>query len=270
MKRIILKIAYDGTNYCGWQKQPNATTIEGILNKTLSKILSEKIEIIGASRTDSGVHAQCNIAVFDTTTQIPAERIAFALNRRLPRDIVIQASKEVSSDFHPRDCKSIKTYEYLMLNTKMPMPTKRLYHYHVHYKLDLEAMRKGASYLIGTHDFKSFCIKKNQTPTTVRTIYRIDIEQKEDIIKISVKGNGFLYNMVRCIVGTLIYVGRGIYKPEHVQEILEKKDRKVAGPNAPAHGLVLKDIKYIIPQELVFKESVNKFKSEKNHIDTPG
>lgn len=248
MKRIILKISYDGTNYNGWQKQakqPHTKTIEGILNQRLSKVLGEEIEIIGASRTDSGVHALCNIAVFDTNTDIPAEKIALALNRRLPRDIVIQASKEVSPDFHPRDRKSIKTYEYKILNTKLPIPSKRLYYYHVHNKLNLDDMKLGARYLEGTHDFKSFCLKKTQTQTTVRTIYNIDIAKKDDIIKISIKGNGFLYNMARCIVGTLLYVGRGVYPPEHVKEILKKKDRQAAGPNAPANGLTLVNIQYL-------------------------
>lgn len=245
MKRIYLKIAYDGTNYKGWQKQPNAITIEGILNNKLSKILGEKIEIIGASRTDSGVHALCNVAVFDTETTIPASRISRALNRRLPRDIVIQESKEVSPYFHPRDCKSIKTYEYQIFNNKCPLPTRRLYYYFVHHKLNIDEMKKGAKYLVGTHDFKSFCLKKTKTQSTVRTIYSIDIEKNNDLITITVKGNGFLYNMVRCIVGTLIYVARGVYPPEHVKEILDKKDRRFAGPNAPAHGLILTDTKYL-------------------------
>lgn len=245
MKRIYLKIAYDGTNYKGWQKQPNAITIEGMLNNKLSKILGEKIEIIGASRTDSGVHALCNVAVFDTETKIPANRISLALNRRLPRDIVIQESKEVSPNFHPRDCKSIKTYEYQIFNNKCPLPTRRLYHYFVHHKLNIEDMKKAAKYLVGTHDFKSFCLKKTKTQSTVRTIYSIDIEKNNDLISITVKGNGFLYNMVRGIVGTLIYVARGVYPPEYVKEILEKKDRKFAGPNAPAHGLNLIDTKYL-------------------------
>lgn len=268
MKRIILKISYDGTNYKGWQKQPNAVTIEGILNQRLSKVLDEDIEIIGASRTDSGVHAMGNIAVFDTKADIPAEKIAYALNRRLPRDIVIQSSKEVPLDFHPRDKKSIKVYEYKILNTKLPIPTKRLYCYHVHMSLNLDDMRRASKYLIGTHDFKSFCLKKTETRTTVRTIYNIEIVKNGDIIKFKVSGNGFLYNMVRCIVGTLVYVGRGVFTPEYVKEILEKRDRQVAGPNAPAHGLTLKNIQYLNKEDLTLKDKVNKTKTSKNDIDT--
>lgn len=255
MKRIILKISYDGTNYNGWQKQPDAVTIEGIINQRLSKILRENIEIIGASRTDSGVHAMCNIAVFDTNTDIPAERIAFALNRRLPRDIVIQGSKEVSPNFHPRDSKNIKTYEYQVLNTKLPIPTKRLYYYHVHNDLNIEDMELGASFLVGRHDFKSFCLSKTQVQSTVRTIYNIDIVKNGDAIKFSVMGDGFLYNMVRCIVGTLLYVGRGVYPPLHVKEILEAKDRQAAGPNAPAHGLMLKNIQYLDKEDLELEDN---------------
>lgn len=254
MKRIYLKIAYDGTNYKGWQKQPNAITIEGMLNNKLSKILGEKIEIIGASRTDSGVHALCNVAVFDTNTKIPANKISMVLNRSLPRDIIIQESKKVSPYFHPRDCKSVKTYEYHIFNNKFPIPTRRLYCYFVHYKLDIDDMKKGAQQLVGTHDFKSFCLKKTKTQSTVRTIYSIEIEKNNDLITVTVKGNGFLYNMVRCIVGTLINVARGDYPPEKVKEILEKKDRQFAGPNAPAHGLVLKDTRYL-EEEIAHKHS---------------
>lgn len=251
MKRILLKISYDGTNYKGWQKQPNTVTVEGTLNEKLTQIMGEEIEITGVSRTDSGVHALCNIAVFDTNTNIPGEKIKFILNRRLPRDIIIQSSKEVPREFHPRDSKSIKTYEYQISNTKLPIPINRLHYYHVHFDLNLEDMRLGASYLEGTHDFRSFCISKTQTKTTVRTIHNIDIAKEGDIIRILVSGDGFLYNMVRCIVGTLIYVGRGMYPPEHVKEILIEKNRQLAGPNAPAHGLILKNIEYLEPEKLV-------------------
>ncbi|NLJ90076.1 MAG: tRNA pseudouridine(38-40) synthase TruA [Clostridiales bacterium] len=254
MRRILLKVAYDGTNYNGWQKQPDVVTIEGTINETLSRILEEDISIIGASRTDAGVHALCNIAVFDTNTSIPAEKIAFALNRRLPRDIVIQESREVPLDFHPRDSESIKTYEYTILNTKFPLPTKRLYSYHVHKDINIEAMKEAAKYLEGTHDYKSFCLAKTQVYTTVRTVYSITIDKEGDIIKFTFKGNGFLYNMVRCIVGTLVYVGRGVYPPEYVKEILEKRDRQEAGPNAPAQGLILANIEYVNKEELIIRE----------------
>lgn len=244
MKRIKLTIAYDGTNYCGWQIQPNGITVEEVLNRALKKLTGEDILVIGASRTDSGVHALGNVAVFDTETTIPAERIAMALNQRLPEDIVITKSEEVPPDFHPRYCDCSKTYEYHIINTQIPIPTKRLTNYFVSYPLDMNKMRQAASYLVGEHDFASFCNVRTDVESTVRTIYSLDILQDGEEITIRIKGNGFLYNMVRIIVGTLIRVGRGFYEPERVREILEAKDRKVAGVTAPAHGLILVSINY--------------------------
>lgn len=244
MKRIKLTIAYDGTNYCGWQIQPNGITIEEILNKALSKMTGEEILVVGASRTDSGVHAMGNVAVFDTETTIPAEKIAVALNQRLPEDIVITKSEEVPLDFHPRYCNCSKTYEYHIINTRIPIPTKRLTNYFVSYVLDIDKMRQAASYLVGEHDFVSFCNVRTDVENTVRTITALDILTNGNEITISITGNGFLYNMVRIIVGTLIRVGRGFYEPEKVKEILEAKDRKAAGVTAPAHGLMLVEIKY--------------------------
>ena len=244
MKRIKLTIAYDGTNYCGWQIQPNGITIEEILNKALSKMTGEEILVIGASRTDSGVHAMENVAVFDTDTTIPAEKIAVALNQRLPEDIVITKSEEVPLDFHPRYCNCSKTYEYHIINTRIPIPTKRLTNYFVSYVLDIDKMRQAASYLVGEHDFVSFCNVRTDVENTVRTITALDIMTNGNEITIRITGNGFLYNMVRIIVGTLVRVGRGFYEPEEVKEILEAKDRKAAGVTAPAHGLMLVEIKY--------------------------
>jgi len=244
MKRIKLIVAYDGTNYCGWQVQPNGITIEEVLNKALKKLTGEDILIIGASRTDSGVHAMGNVAVFDTETTIPPEKIAVALNQRLPEDIVIVKSEEVEADFHPRYCDCSKTYEYHIINTRIPVPTKRLTNYFVSYVLDIEKMREAASYLVGEHDFVSFCNVRTDVENTVRTISTLDILTNGDEITIRITGNGFLYNMVRIIVGTLIRVGRGFYEPEKVKEILEAKDRKAAGVTAPAHGLMLMEIKY--------------------------
>ena len=244
MKRIKLTIAYDGTNYCGWQIQPNGITIEEVLNKALSKLTGEDIAVIGASRTDSGVHAMGNVAVFDTNTTIPPDRIAVSLNQRLPEDIVIVHSEEVPADFHPRYCDCSKTYEYHIINTRTPIPTKRLTNYFVSYKLNIENMKKAASYLVGEHDFVSFCNVRTDVENTVRTITALDILTNGNEITIRITGNGFLYNMVRIIVGTLIRVGRGFYEPEKVKEILEAKDRKAAGVTAPAHGLMLMEIHY--------------------------
>ncbi|MDO4648347.1 MAG: tRNA pseudouridine(38-40) synthase TruA [Eubacteriales bacterium] len=244
MKRVGLVVAYDGTNYSGWQVQPNGITVQGILNEKLTELLGEPIEVIGASRTDAGVHALGNVCVFDTNTRIPGEKISFALNQRLPEDIRIQLSEEVEADFHPRYCDSEKTYEYRILNRKFPVPTERLYSYFYHYKLDVRKMQEATSYFIGTHDFASFCGTGAQVKTTVRTITGMEVFRDGDIVTIRVRGTGFLYNMVRIISGTLIEIGNGQYPPEKVVEILEARSREAAGPTAPARGLTLIGIEY--------------------------
>ena len=225
MKRIRLVVAYDGTQYHGWQIQPGAVTIESVLNEALTQLMREPIQVIGASRTDSGVHARGNVAVFDTESQMPPDKICMALNQRLPEDIRVQVSEEVPSDWHPRKCTCIKTYEYRILNRRINMPMERL--------------------LAGEHDFKSFCSVRTQVTDTVRTVYRIDVTRNEDdIITIRVTGNGFLYNMVRIIAGTLMAVGTGHIQAEDMPSILEAKDRRAAGPTAPARGLTLIEMKY--------------------------
>lgn len=241
-KRIMLTVAYDGTNYCGWQVQPNGITIEGVLNEKLSELLKEEISVIGASRTDSGVHALCNVAVFDTYSKIPGEKMSYALNQRLPEDIRIVASKEVALDFHPRHCNSKKTYEYHIVNAPFPNPMKRLYAHFTYVPCDVEAMQEAGKYLVGEHDFKSFCTVGAQVETTVRTITDLQVSKKEDEIIISVTGTGFLYNMVRIIAGTLLDVGYGRKKPTDVPDIINALDRQAAGPTAPACGLRL--VKY--------------------------
>lgn len=293
MKRIKLTIAYDGTNYVGWQIQKNGLAVEQVINEHLTRLLKEEIVIIGASRTDSGVHARGNVAIFDTDTRIPAEKISYALNQSLPDDIRIARSEEVPADFHPRYANCIKTYQYNILNCKYNIPTLRLYNDYVYYYLDAEKMRKSAEYLIGEHDFTAFSSSGGQQKTSVRTIYGITIttepidslmqtaaadslqmpEENADaegqtcmamatdssgrnnrnycpkLVHIEVCGNGFLYNMVRIIAGTLEKVGMGIYPPEHVKEILDSCDRRLSAPKAPARGLTLMRIDYLDLQE---------------------
>ena len=245
MKRVKLIVAYDGTNYNGWQVQPNGITIEGELNHHLSELLKEDIHVTGASRTDAGVHALGNVAVFDTNARMPAEKISYAMNTRLPADIRIQDSCEVSPDFHPRFQKTTKTYEYRILNRRFPDPTKRLYSFFYYYPLDVVKMQQASLYLVGEHDFQSFCTAKPGVDNTVRTIYSLEVMKEEDIITIRVSGNGFLYNMVRIIAGTLIRVGGGSIRPEQVKEILEAKDRTRAGHKAAACGLTLVEVEYV-------------------------
>lgn len=244
MKRVKLVVAYDGTNYCGWQIQPNGVTIESVLNQHLSALLGEEIAVTGASRTDSGVHSLGNVAIFDTNTKMPAEKISYALNQKLPEDIVVQDSCEVEGDWHPRYQTGRKTYEYRILNKAFRDPTRRLDTYFYYHALDVEAMQKAAEYLVGEHDFKSFCAVGAQVKSTVRTIYECKVTKENDIITIRVTGNGFLYNMVRIIAGTLIKAGAGNIRPEDMPAILEKRERSAAGPTAPAHGLTMIGIVY--------------------------
>lgn len=256
----MLTVAYDGTAYRGWQIQAGQETIEGVLNRCIGELTGETVEVIGASRTDSGVHAMGNLAVFDTQSLIPAEKFSYALNQRLPEDIRIQNSEEVAADFHPRHCSSRKTYEYRIYNAPFALPVKRLYSYFTYVPLDVERMRQGAAFLVGEHDFKSFCSVDTQAQTTVRQVDSVEVWEENifgvaDVAKdavpgreirrpgreivIRVAGRGFLYNMVRIIAGTLMEVGRGKLPPECVKDILAACDRQAAGPTAPACGLTL-------------------------------
>ena len=245
MRRVRLVVAYDGTNYCGWQIQPNGITIEEVLNREISRLTREDIHIIGASRTDSGVHALGNVAVFDTASSVPPERMAYALNQRLPGDIVIVRSDEAASDWHPRYQDEIaKTYEYHIYNAPMPNPLKRNYSAFVSFPMDAEKMRKGAEYLVGEHDFVSFCNIRTSVSDTVRTVHSITVVQNGPDIVLRITGNGFLYHMVRILTGTLLEVGTGKRSPEDMMRILESLDRKEAGPMAPAQGLCLWKVEY--------------------------
>lgn len=244
MRRIKLTVAYDGTDYCGWQIQPNGITIEEVLNSALSRLTGQRVTVIGASRTDAGVHARGNVAVLDTESPIPPERFAHAANPLLPEDIVVVKSEEVPEDWHPRYQDSVKTYEYRILNREMPDPLRRRDTWHVSFPLNLEKMRAAALCLTGEHDFRSFCSIHTGVKTTVRTIYKLDIKKSGDLIVIRIKGNGFLYNMVRIIAGTLTEVGRGFRSPEDVKCILESAERRLAGATAPPQGLILTDIEY--------------------------
>lgn len=246
MKRVMLTVAYDGTNYHGWQLQKNGISIEEVLNGCLTELLKEPVQVIGASRTDSGVHAYGNIAVFDTQARMPGDKFSYALNQRLPEDIRIRASREVPLSFHPRKTESVKTYEYRILNEAFPNPVKRLYTHFTYLPLDEKKMNEGAKFLIGEHDFKSFCSVNAQVESTVRTIYSCEVQRVGTELVIRISGGGFLYNMVRIIAGTLMEVGNGKYPPEAMADILIAKERTAAGPTAPASGLTL--ISYEFPE----------------------
>ncbi|MCQ2524737.1 MAG: tRNA pseudouridine(38-40) synthase TruA [Lachnospiraceae bacterium] len=245
MKRVLMCVAYDGTNYSGFQAQDNADTIEGQLNKALSALYKAPIEVIGASRTDAGVHGLCNMVVFDMPARMPAEKVSFAINPLLPEDISIVWSKEVSDDFHPRHMLTAKTYEYHIYNDEFMPPTKRLYTYKVNRPLDEKLMDQAGKILVGEHDFKSFCSVNTTATTTVRNIISVDVRREGKEVIISVCGNGFLYNMVRIIAGTLIEVGYGKRNISDVENILKACDRTKAGPTAPACGLILSKFEFL-------------------------
>ncbi len=249
MKRILIKAAYDGTSYHGWQRSENSVTIADEIERALKKLTGEEIQISGTSRTDAGVHSEGNLAVFDTDSPIPPERFCFALNTCLPGDIRITDSREVPTDFHPRFLKTVKTYLYRIHLSEFPDPLRDRYVWHLNYELDLRKMQEGAKYLEGEHDFKSFCSVHTETRTTVREITDLTVKRIDDEIHITVKSYGFLYNMVRIIAGTLSEVGRGLRKPSDIEEILLSKSRERAGQTAPAKGLTLKEIRIIDEEE---------------------
>lgn len=245
-RRIMLVVSYDGTAYNGWALQKSThNTIEEMLNRAIHGLTGEEVEVIGASRTDAGVHAYGNIAVFDTSSSIPGDRFSYALNHILPQDICVTESREVHPDFHPRHCDTLKTYEYRVLNSKMPVPTRRFYTYHFSMPLDIEVMNEAAHYLEGEHDFTSFCNVESQAVSHVRTIKKVEVFRHGDEVVIRVIGNGFLYNMVRIIAGTLLQIGRGKGKPSDIKEMIDKQDRKAAGPTAPACGLFLMKYEFL-------------------------
>ena len=243
-KRIRLKISYDGTAYHGWQIQDGAVTVEGVLTEAVREAVGSPVEVIGASRTDAGVHALGNVAVFDADTPIPADKMAMVLNKLLPDDISIVCSDEVPSDWHPRkqDCR--KTYEYRIYTSPVRMPLKRLYAHYTYNDLDIGEMDRAAAFFTGEHDFTAFCAAGSQATTFTRTIYACSVKKDGNEAVISVTGSGFLYNMVRIIAGTLFEVGLGRKKADDIPGIIDSLDRRKAGPTLPACGLTLIGYKY--------------------------
>lgn len=244
MKNIKLTIEYDGTNYFGWQKQNNALGIQEVIEKAIGKITNEEVELIGSSRTDTGVHASGFVANFKTNSNIPSDRFKDAINSKLPSDIVILRSEEVKEEFHARYNSLGKTYVYTILNRREAKAIGRNYMYHFKQELNLGDMSRACEYFIGTHDFESFKNKGSSVKTSVRTITELNVSKNGDIIEVKVTADGFLYNMVRIIVGTLLEVGIGKIKPEVIMDILQSKDRTKAGKSAPALGLCLKQVYY--------------------------
>ena len=245
MRNIKLTLKFVGTRYHGWQIQKNGITVQKILSDAVSYVMDdESPKLIGCGRTDAGVHALGYVVSFKTKSDIPSDRIPFALNSKLPDDIVCIGAEDVAEDFSAADSAVKKRYTYRILNSAISDPFLAPYTYQVKFPLDVTKMKKAASYFEGTHDFVGFAAAGFTVKTTVRTIYSIDISKENDVITIDITGNGFLYNMVRIIVGTLIGVGRGNTDPDMIADIINSCDRKRAGITAPAKGLCLSEVYY--------------------------
>lgn len=246
MKRNIkLTIEYDGTNYSGWQKQKHSITIQQKIEEAIKSITREDCEVIGSSRTDAGVHARGFTANFITESNIPPNKFKYAINSKLPKDIVIINSEEVPLEFHSRFDSKGKKYIYTILNREEPPTIERNYVYHFPKKLDVDLMRQGSKFFIGEHEFDSFYKKSGSTvKSTLRNIYYCDVRKKDNLIEFTVIGSGFLYNMVRIMAGTLIEVGIGRIQPKDIQDILLAKDREKAGRSLPPQGLCLHEVLY--------------------------
>ncbi len=244
MKNIKLILEYDGTNYMGWQKQPKGETIQGTVENAISKITGEKVEVIGCSRTDSKVHAKGYVCNFKTSSNIPVEKFREALNHVLPEDISVIKSSQVHDDFHARYDSKGKMYCYTILNAEVRMPICRNFSYHYKKSLDIGKMKDAAKFFIGTHDFEAFRNIGSSVKTTTRTISKVDIVKNEHYIKVYIAADGFLYNMARIMIGTLIDAGNGKIKAEDIPKIILSRDRKKAGKTCSPQGLCLIEVYY--------------------------
>ncbi len=244
MRNIKLLIEYDGTNFCGWQRQNNGRTIQEEIEKALEKVLKRPVKIHGSGRTDTGVHALGQVASFKANITVPMDKIPLALNSLLPEDISVKGASEVEEDFHARYSAKGKKYIYQIYNGPLRSPLLRNYAYFVTQPLDLNRMQEAARCFLGTHDFKGFMASGSSVQDTVRNLYKLDVYFHEKIIKIEIEGNGFLYNMVRIIAGTLVEVGKGKIPAEDMKSIIASGIRESAGPTAPAQGLYLAEVFY--------------------------
>ena len=245
MRNIKLTIEYDGKNYAGWQSQPGKESIQSEIENAISDITGENIEIFGSGRTDAGVHAYGQVANFHTNSEIDISKIPYAINAKLKKSIVIKKAEEVPEDFHARYNVKEKTYQYRINNDEFPSALDRYREFHIPYKLNIDAMKEATKFFEGEHDFKAFMSSGgNKKKTTVRKLSKCKLIQKDGRIIIELTGNGFLYNMVRIICGTIVDVGLGKIDISQVPLIIESKDRTLAGRTLPPHGLYLKEVKY--------------------------
>ena len=244
MTNIKLTIEYDGTNYVGWQRQKNGISIQEQIENAINQVTGERVHLIGSGRTDKGVHAKGQIANFATRSNIPPNRFKLALNNNLPEDIVILDSEKVSEDFHSRYDAIGKRYKYLIYNNPIRGALYRNFAYQVPYHLDYEEMEVAINFFIGTHDFKSFMVSRNNIRNTTKTITKAYLNKKGNMIFFTIEGSGFLHNMVRIIVGTLVDIGRGKLNSTSIPNIIFSRNRKAAGHTAPPQGLYLEKVYY--------------------------
>jgi tRNA pseudouridine38-40 synthase len=244
MRRLKCVVAYDGTDYSGFQIQPEVVTIQGEIEAALHRVTGEAIQIVGSGRTDAGVHARGQVFHFDTNSSIPLEKWRYVLDNQLPDAIVIRSVEEAEPGFHARFDAKVKEYRYCIDNGQVPDLFRHRYADHIRHPLHLDRMRQAARHLIGEHDFTSFCSAKTFVDDKIRTIYDLRVEREGDFIWVICRGNGFLYNMVRIIVGTLVEVGQGKREPDEMKAILSACDREQAGKTAPAKGLIMWQVEY--------------------------
>ncbi len=244
MRNIRLLIEYDGTNYAGWQWQKNAKTVQETLAIAVGQVVQEPVTIYGAGRTDAGVHAVGQVANFHTHSNIPSKRLLLAINFYLPHDITIKDAADVPESFHAQYCAVSKVYQYTLFNDWVRTSLNRNFCYVCGFQLKVDKMLDAAQYLTGTHDFTSFTKKALQEKNRIRTIKRLEMKKEGKYIYFTVEADGFLYNMVRTIVGTLVEAGRGKIAVKNVKDILDAKNRNMAGPTAPAKGLCLMKVEY--------------------------
>ena len=247
MRRIQLTVEYDGTNYAGWQRQSNALAVQQVIEEALSRLTGERVVVHGASRTDAGVHALGQCAHFDTNSRIPGEKFSYAVNTMLPPDIRIRRSQDAPEGFHARFSARGKRYRYQFYDAPHAGALNRLTHAHSIYPLDDRLMGLEAGALLGAHDCSAFAASGSAVRDTVRTIWRADISRSGNDVTLIVEGNGFLYNMVRIIAGTLRDIGSGKLQPGALSKAIETGDRLDLGVTAPAHGLTLMEVFYTLP-----------------------
>ncbi len=244
MRRIVLKIEYNGKNFCGFQTQPDKRTVQEEIEKAIEKATGEKVNLVGSGRTDSGVHAEGQIAHFDTNSNIPPEKFAFAINPYLDSDVSVVESFLKYDGFHARFSAKKKTYEYKMYYSPVPHPLKDERFYRLKFPVDVKKMKKACKYFLGKHDFKCFLASNSKVKDTVRVIYKAKVEKRGEDIIFTVQGNGFLYNMVRIMAGTLVKVGEGKIKPKEVKNVIKSGKRQSAGITLAPEGLTLKKVEY--------------------------